>query len=290
MFHLALLVLLRSTQFARRGVALRTSLVWQRRQKIWDYLFFRVRTTRRTRRQRQQRRRQQRQPRVWGQQGRQRSRARFGTKVWLCRDRPKFATEELTRLDWPSPPGAYHVQHWFALEAEAELALYEGRAIEALAAHASDFRALRRSLLLRLQMMRSFSRWLRARLLVAGAKQADDARQARSWRKEAAKLCRKLEREKVVSYPKVFAACVRPALSLQDGNEKGAIQELRDAIAISLEHNMLFHVAGARYRLGTLLGAETAEGKGLLAQARAYCEAQGVKDPPRMFETVIPGF
>ena len=48
---------------------------------------------------------------------------------------------------------------------------------------------------------------------------------------------------------------------------------------------MIFHVAGVKYRLAQLLGDDS-----LMAESLDYCRQQNIKDPTRMFDTVIPGF
>jgi len=46
--------------------------------------------------------------------------------VFLARDQPELALEELSRVSWMPPEGGYHVQHWYAEQARAEHALYTG--------------------------------------------------------------------------------------------------------------------------------------------------------------------
>ena len=138
-------------------------------------------------------------------------------------------------------------------------------------------------------MLRAVALSLRARLLVAAAAEVPDEN-CEAWLKEAAKICSQLEREKFVSYPKVFAATVRPALSCRKNQKMNAIKELRFAITISEENKMLFHVAGAKYRLGILLGEDTDEGRELIEEALAYCEEHKIKKPTAMFDIIIPGY
>ena len=70
---------------------------------------------------------------------------------------------------------------------------------------------------------------------------------------------------------------LRPALSLQSGDKEGAINELRNAIKLCEENNILFQLAGARYRLAHLLGPEQSESKTLLEAAKRYGSEQKIK-------------
>ena len=100
----------------------------------------------------------------------------------------------------------------------------------------------------------------------------------------------KLEKEKVVPYPLVLAALIRPAISLQQGKKDQAIIELKTAIQLAEENQLLFHLAGAKRRLGELLGKETEEGRALFQASEDYAQEEGIKEPEKMFEVVAPGF
>ena len=208
---------------------------------------------------------------------------RYGHRAFLTRGRCEYARSEINRVVWPTPKDAFHLQHWFELEAHCQISLYEGNSHENLKTNEKSFFRLEHSLLLRVQIIRSIAYWLKARLLVA--RKGDSANLDK-----AIKICKKLEKEKVVTYPKVFAACVRSAVFFQKGDKEKSIVELRYIIELSEENQLLLQLNAAKYRLGNLLGGENEECKVLLADVLQYCEEEGIVDPPRMFEVVIPGF
>lgn len=48
-----------------------------------------------------------------------------GTLLLLADDRPREVYEVIEQARWRPPVGGFHVQHWYRLEAEAEVALYQ---------------------------------------------------------------------------------------------------------------------------------------------------------------------
>lgn len=200
----------------------------------------------------------------------------------LARDDLQTARRSVDEATWTPPSDGYHLQHWYELRARVELALYEGNAPIALPRLAPQFAALRRSLLLRVKLVRADAHYLHACLLLSAAPDGTFGQ----VRPEVQRLCRELEGEEV-GYARVFARIVGAELSLRAGKRAEAIAALREAIDLSRTHHMSFQLAAASERLGVLLGG--AEGSALRAEAARWASEQGVVVPARFFELAVPG-
>ncbi len=205
--------------------------------------------------------------------------------MWLLADDCRGLRHELENLQWMRREEAFHVQHFYELRARGELALYQGSAGQALHDLQDTFDGLARSFLRRVQMIRTESRQTRARLLVAAAGVGDTERG--SALAEASRLCRTLDREKI-GYARVNSCLVKAAVAHQSDRPELAGELLNDASRQAEDHEMSFHRAAARHRLGELLGGS--QGAALLDESRAWLAAEGVANAERMLEVVAPGF
>jgi hypothetical protein len=191
----------------------------------------------------------------------------------------------LDEVRWTPPEAGFHVQNWYALRARAELALYEGRAGEALATLTPEFTAMRRSMLLRLQLVRCLATHLRGRLLLGALAEGKAPSGARA---EVAHLVDQLQHEGL-GCADVFASLLRAGLAAV---EHGAahpevVTALSRAIQRAEQQHMALNLAAARAGLGRLVGGE--EGTRLRADAEAYVAAESVRAPGPMFTVVLPG-
>jgi hypothetical protein len=182
------------------------------------------------------------------------------------------------------PEGVFHLQHWYALEAEAEAALYEGKVAQVIDDLRPRFEVLSRSLLLHLQTVRSQSRWLWGRLMLALATHNE---QDAGAQRQAARAARKCAREGI-GYATVWAHLMRAGLANLRGDTEAASSHLDDAIADADANLMRLCAAAARLRKGELVGG--AQGEELVAEARAWMTGEGIVEPGRMADVVLPGF
>ncbi|MBI4510802.1 MAG: AAA family ATPase [Deltaproteobacteria bacterium] len=204
--------------------------------------------------------------------------------VWLFDDRPQEARLDLERKAWTPSEGGFHMQHWYELRANCELELYQLQAQASLARRKAAFAALSKSLLLRAQIVRAESTWLRGRLVLAQAQPTPNA--TKLW-KVALGLARALEKEDV-AYPRVWAKLLRAAVSFQSGDMPSSSKALREAAILAEENDMLLLAAAAKYREGVLLGGT--DGMALKEQAERWLEEEGVKSPEHLLDVVAPGF
>jgi hypothetical protein len=78
------------------------------------------------------------------------------------------------------------------------------------------------------------------------------------------------------------------ALSLHKGARERAIRELRHALQLLTQGEVLMHAAATRRRLGQLVGG--LEGERLLTMGDAFMRSQGVREIEKMTELNCPGF
>jgi hypothetical protein len=192
----------------------------------------------------------------------------------LALDRPDEAELEIDAVSWRPPAELFHLQHWWELEARSELALYDGRAADALRELEPGFAQLARSLFTRIQFVRANARWVRGRLCAAAARAGDP-----SARRDAGKAVRALAREKV-DYAAVWSDLLAAALV----DRTAAIEHLARAAAAAEPAGMPLLAAIARRRRGELAGDAA-----LVADADAWLAAHGAGDPARLTELFAPG-
>ncbi len=191
---------------------------------------------------------------------------------------------DLARVKWIPPEGRYHLQHWFEFEARAEHALYQGQTSGILKDARINGRGLKKSMLLRLQIVRTIYAWLRARLLLADSVtrpgQTADLR-------EVGRIARALEKERN-GYAQVMALLVRATIAMQKGDDQQSRTLLDEAIKEAQQQDMHLHQAAAERRLGSLIGGE--EGAAFFEKGTSWMGQQGVVDAERMTEVILPGF
>ena len=196
---------------------------------------------------------------------------RSANLAWLVSDEPARARQQLASARWTPPEGGYHMQHWYELRALAELALYEqdGAAARDLFAHAFD--DLGRSLLLRVQTIKTEALWLRGRAALLRCALGEDP----ALTADAADAARRLDREGV-GYARVWARMLDAGVAAQRGDAAAARARLDEAAALAREAELMMCWAAAR------LAQDDPRGEELMA-------AEGVKQPLRMLQVLLPG-
>ncbi len=205
--------------------------------------------------------------------------------IWLARDDPDGGRKSVAQASWMPPEGVFHLQHWYALEAESEAALYEGRVPDVIEELRPRFVALWRSLLPHLQTVRAQSHWLWGRLMLA-LLVADP--KAANARRQAARMARRCARERI-GYSEVWGDLLLAGVARQGGDDDEARRCLEAAIEGADANHMRLCAAAARLRLGAM-----SDGDRDVAEARdageAWMRAEGIADAERMSEVVAPGF
>ena len=189
--------------------------------------------------------------------------------VWLAADEPAAARAALEAAPWPIPTGGYHIQSWYAWRARVEIALYEGGDLAALLHESAS---LERSMLTRVQTIRTESRWLLGRLLLSGAAGSVGVE------RRVLSLAARLEKERV-PYAVAWATMLRAGAAPSPAAWRAAY-----AAADAAQMGMVATAAGLQG--GRLAGGEPARAS--RAAAEAYARANGVANLDRMVAVLAP--
>ena len=206
--------------------------------------------------------------------------------VRLAADEPDAADRELrqTMSEWSRE--GYHVQHNDALWAAAQIELYRGDGKAAWSLIDQSWPALRRSLLLRVQFIRTSMNFLRARAALAAAVIARRSRPAefRSLLAVARHAARRLERERMPC-PTAYARLIRGALAAIGGDSARAVALLTEAVGCFEAVDMRLCAAATRRRLGEQQGG--ASGQAEIDRAARWMAEEKIKNPDRMAAMII---
>ena len=206
--------------------------------------------------------------------------------VRLAADEPNTADRELrqTMSQWSRE--GYHVQHNDALWAAVQIELYRGDGTAAWNLIDRSWSALRRSLLLRVQFIRTSMNFLRARAALAAAVTLRRSQLAgvQSLLAVARRAARRLERERMPC-PTAYALLIRGALAAISGDSARAVALLTDAVACFEGVDMRLCAAATRHRLGELQGG--ALGQAQIDRAARWMADENIKNPDRMAAMIV---
>src|ERR1041385_8678084 len=203
--------------------------------------------------------------------------------IWLAADDPDRARDEVIAALTTWPRDAFHLQHYSALAALAQIELYTGDYEVAWKHIEGQIKPLERSMLLRIQGLRIDSAQLRARLALASA--VGDQRERRL--RIAARADLRVTRENM-PYSNPMAMLIRAGVANQRGDEATAVkltaQALKDFEGIKMR---LYAVAAGR-RLGEMIGGD--RGRELIAKTDRWMIKQQIKNPPKIMNLLAPGW
>ena len=165
----------------------------------------------------------------------------------------------------------FYMQHYFELQAHAQIDLYEGDGPRALARIHEGWPKLRASQLLRVEYIRCLMLHLRGRAAVA-AGELD----------EAAGAARRLEA--VGEHARGWALLLRAAIAEQGGNRHAALKALRAGRALFDAADLRGYLFGAHHVEARLVGDAA-----LGAAADAYFAAERVRKPGSFVRMMVPG-
>ena len=206
---------------------------------------------------------------------------RGGPLIWLAEDDPAQARARLGEARWAPPEGRFHLQHYHEVQAEAAVALYEGRAASAWPQVSPLLSQLRRSRLSLLGLVYNEAMWITAKVALAGGVEDREAVRV------AERIASRLARDRA-AHSQAWSGLVRGAVETRRGRPERAIGPLRLAIEAAQSSQLALCAAAAQFRLGELLGGD--EGAVLLAEARTWMDSQAIRNPERMIEGIAPGF
>jgi serine/threonine protein kinase len=176
------------------------------------------------------------------------------------------------------------VQHWQAMQYEAEIELYVGDGARGYERLVRDEVALKKSLLCNVQVIRSLTWFLRGRCAIGSLDAVPAQREARLA--EARRLARRLARERT-AWSSVFASLLDATIANAAGDRRETIAALRAGLASAEEADLFLHAAAARHQLGSMLPGEA--GRAMLQQALDEMATRNIRSPARMANRLLPG-
>jgi tRNA A-37 threonylcarbamoyl transferase component Bud32 len=205
-------------------------------------------------------------------------------------EKARQAMDEAIKL-WPIPWSTreFHLQHYQAMWAEAETALYSGEPDHAWHLIQERWPALQQSALLRVQYIRLTLLQLRARCALAAATHAAGGAQASAARgllKSVESDVHSIKRERM-PWSNAGARLLRAGMARVRGNRTETIGLLEEAETGFQAANMALHAASAQYCRGRLLGS--ASGRELIQAASETMTSQEIRSPERLLRIITPG-
>ncbi|HEY3124634.1 MAG TPA: protein kinase [Thermoanaerobaculia bacterium] len=212
-------------------------------------------------------------------------RSRHSYIAWLASDEPRKARSVTQDAVARWSKRAFYMQHYYALVAEADTALYMREPHVALRILRERHQALRHSRLMRVHHLRVEWLHLRARSEIAMAPSVDPS-SCESLLSEAESHARRIERERV-HWADALAALARAGIASIRGNRVEAARQLGFAASHFAFSDMALYAAVSRRRLGSIVGGE--KGKALADSADAWMRNQGIQNPAGFAEMLAPG-
>jgi serine/threonine protein kinase/tetratricopeptide (TPR) repeat protein len=203
--------------------------------------------------------------------------------TWLVGDDPEAARRDLSEALRAWSHQGFHRQHYNALLAEAQIALYTGEAHTAWENVNSRWADLGRNMLMRIQVLRIEALFLKARSALAVAQ--SDPRQNALIR-EAERLARAIQGAHM-PWSDPLAWTLQAGVSSLRGDRSRAEALLNRASRGFEQSGMTLFAAVAQHRLEELRGAG---GAVISASAWRSMEGMGVKNPRCMLRMLAPGF
>ena len=99
-------------------------------------------------------------------------------------------------------------------------------------------------------------------------------------------MARQLERERM-PYAALLASILKAGIASVAGERDRAAESLRAAIDLAWQTDMALHGLAAKYQLGVLTGGDL--GEELVRAAADAMQAQGIRDPGRFANVLVPG-
>jgi hypothetical protein len=204
--------------------------------------------------------------------------------IWLAANDPERAAWELADAMSRCTQRGVHVQHFHALLARVNIALYADRGREALDDVRASWSPFARAFLFNVQTVRIDMLHIRARCALSAAMTSPDRVELL---RAAERDARRIDRQRA-PWAVPLALLLRAAVAHGRGKASEAIAGLADAATKFDAQGMALFAAVARRRRGELVGGD--EGRALVDAANAWMTEKSIKNPTRMTEMFAPGF
>jgi eukaryotic-like serine/threonine-protein kinase len=204
--------------------------------------------------------------------------------VWLAADDPDEGERQTVESIARWSHEGFHRQHYSAMLARVQTALYRGDGTAAWRLLAEQEPGLRRSYLRRVQVIRVEWLYLRARSALA---MAEGNRRSRGLLSVARAGARRIERERMV-WSEPISLLLRAGVAYLEGSTPLALRCLHEAADRFERADMNLYLAVARRRIGALQNDE--HGRELQRHGENWMAAQKIKNPASMTRMLAPGF
>ncbi|HKG23911.1 MAG TPA: hypothetical protein VKC34_18555, partial [Blastocatellia bacterium] len=203
--------------------------------------------------------------------------------MWLAADDPDGAREEVIAalLEWSQ--GGFHVQHYNSLQALTQIELYTGDGVVAWKHITGQWETIRKSMLLRIQILRVEALYLQGRSALAAAREQRDD----NFLKMAEHFAGRLARERM-HWTRPFVSLLRAGMSGVREDHGRASTLLLEAAEGFDAADMKLYAAASRRQLGLILGGD--RGRELILRSDLWMKSQMIKNPARMTRMLAPGF
>lgn len=193
--------------------------------------------------------------------------------LWLVNDDPEGAMRVVDESMGRWSRRSFHLQHYYELQARANVDLYRGDARSALERVATKFRALRSSMQLRIFVTRLKIHLTRGRAAIRLAREGDA-----SYLSLAEDSAQTLLRDPCDA-ARASATLLRAGILSARGQRDAAVTMLREAVTALDGAHMTAHAAAAERALGAALGGD--EGAELVQRGSTRLRDAGVRDVER---------
>ncbi|MBV8519472.1 MAG: protein kinase [Acidobacteria bacterium] len=200
--------------------------------------------------------------------------------MWLAQDDPDAARRAVRQvMDRWSLQG-FHFQHYLEMYAENQIDLYEGRWASAWRRADERWPLMKASFLLRIPFVKIEGLHLKARCALAAAIGSGDRALLDVAERDAAAI------EKAKSkWALPFAHAIRAGVAAQRGSTNDAAEFLAVASRGFEKAEMMLYAKAAAHRRATLTHDRNA-----LAVSESWMRVQGVRNPARLLDVLLPGF
>ncbi len=205
--------------------------------------------------------------------------------VWLASDDAEQARRrgDDAMARWSHK--TFHVEHWWNLLGQTQVDLYRGDGAEAYARVTRGWPDLKRSLLLMVQLTRLEATHLRARAAIQAARAAggDRDRLLAAAQRDARRIA-----HEHMPWSTPLARLIEAGVAAARDDQARAHALLAGAVPGLEAAGMALYAVAARRCQGRLEGGDA--GSVLVAEAEAWLRRQGVTEPARMVDMLVPGF
>jgi serine/threonine protein kinase/tetratricopeptide (TPR) repeat protein len=204
--------------------------------------------------------------------------------IWLAADDPTRARAEVIDALKSWPHEGFHLQHYLSMQALGQIEMYTGDNEVAYRHIQGQWKALERSMLFRIQILRIDAMHLQARAALASA--AGSTEKAFRLRM-AERLAQQIAKERV-AWASPFVTVIRAAIAWQRGESSNATRLLSEAVKGFDLSDLGLYAAASRRRLGETIAGD--RGRELIAEADAWMAHQNIQNPMKITRTMTPGF